>query len=123
MPATTKRPSPTNATSRLPEPTRDEIRVERVLHALSDPIRLRVVTELAAAATDLNCLAFELPVSKSTCTYHFRVLREAGVIHQYPQGTSRMNSLRSDDLRELFPGLLDSAIQGARDQWLRLTGS
>ena len=119
MPAATTPAAHRTAASPLPEPSPDEIRIERVLHALADPVRLRVVAELAAVDIALNCLAFDLPVSKSTCTHHFRVLREAGVIRQYTQGTSRMNRLRSDDLQELFPGLLDSVVQGARAQRAR----
>jgi DNA-binding transcriptional ArsR family regulator len=51
---------------------------------------------------------FDIPVSKSTATHHFNVLREAGVIQQYYVGTSRMNALRRDEMDEAFPGLLDA---------------
>jgi DNA-binding transcriptional ArsR family regulator len=49
-------------------------------------------------------------VSKSTCTHHFRVLREAGVISQRAEGTSRLNTLRREDLDARFPGLLDAIL-------------
>jgi DNA-binding transcriptional ArsR family regulator len=96
----------------LHHPDRDEIRLESVLSALSDPIRLRIVRELARGHDDMACIAFDLPVSKSTSTHHFRVLREAGVIRQYYEGTSRMSRLREDDLEARMPGLL-SAVLGA----------
>ncbi|MEV4560238.1 metalloregulator ArsR/SmtB family transcription factor [Kitasatospora sp. NPDC049285] len=100
---------------RLPEPATDELRLECVLHALADPSRLRIVAELAdAGGTELNCLAFEVPVTKSTLTHHFRVLREAGLIRQCRRGTSKMNSLRTADLATRFPGLLDSIVTAAR---------
>ena len=54
-----------------------------------------------------------MPVTKSTCTHHFRVLREAGVIQQRQQGTSRLNTLRRDDLEARFPGLLATILQSA----------
>ncbi|AXK37080.1 transcriptional regulator [Streptomyces armeniacus] len=95
---------------RLPHPTRLEIRLEGVLHALADPVRLQVVRELAARPDELACSFFELPVSKSTTTYHFRVLRESGVIRQTYHGTAKMNSLREDDLEALFPGLLGCVL-------------
>jgi DNA-binding transcriptional ArsR family regulator len=95
-------------------PDRDEIELEAVLHALSDPMRLRMVTELAAGG-ERACGSIHLPVSKSTCTHHFKVLREAGVISQRQEGTARLNSLRRDDLDARFPGLLDTVLRAASD--------
>jgi DNA-binding transcriptional ArsR family regulator len=60
----------------------------------------------------MRCGGFGLPITKSTATHHFRVLREAGVIEQCTDGTARLSSLRREDLDERFPGLLD-AILGA----------
>lgn len=84
-----------------------------VLSALSDPIRLRVVTELAQAAEARVCSSFVLPVTKATMTHHFRVLRQSGVICQEEQGTRRLNRLRRDELDERFPGLLAAVLRGA----------
>ncbi len=106
---TTARPAPSGRT--LPHPAREELRLEAVLHALADPIRLRIVRTLAAGRQDLACAAFELPVSKSTTTHHFRVLRESGVIRQHYEGTSCLSRLRRDDLDALFPGLLTAILQ------------
>ncbi|MER6982950.1 ArsR/SmtB family transcription factor [Streptomyces carpinensis] len=107
----------------LPHPAPEEIRLEGVLHALSDPLRLQIVRELAADADELSCSQFELPVSKSTTTHHFRVLREAGVIRQIYRGTAKMNGLRRDDLDDLFPGLLDSLLDAAARQAARHGGA
>jgi DNA-binding transcriptional ArsR family regulator len=115
-------PQPATAERSLEHPERKAIRLEAVLHALSDPMRLRVVRKLAGAMAELACSDVELPVSKSTSTHHFRVLREAGVISQCYQGTSKMNGLRRDDLDALFPGLLDSVLDGAARQDDRLAG-
>ena len=92
-------------------PETDQIRLEDVLSALSDPIRLRIVHDLSQGHDDMACIAFELPVSKSTSTHHFRVLRESGVIRQHYEGTSRMSRLRTDDLEERFPGLLSAVLR------------
>jgi len=97
----------------LAHPAREDIRLETVLHALSDPVRLRVVRELAAAEDELTCSWFDLPVTKSTSTHHFRVLRESGIVRQTYRGTAKMNGLRRDDLDELFPGLLDRVLEAA----------
>ena len=91
----------------LPHPPADELELAAVLHALSDPMRLRIVVGLATG-DHRPCGSFDLPVTKSTCTHHFKVLREAGVIRQRLEGTTRLNSLRRDDLEQRFPGLLDS---------------
>ncbi|MEU0005859.1 helix-turn-helix domain-containing protein [Streptomyces sp. NPDC006314] len=104
----------------LQHPEREEIRLEAVLHALSDPMRLRIVRELAAARAELSCSHFDLPVTKSTTTHHFRVLRDSGVIRQVYRGTAKMNALRRGDLDGLFPGLLDSLLAAADRQSLRL---
>ena len=94
-------------------PGRDELELTAILHALSDPVRLRIVAELAAADDERRCGSFDLPVTKSTCTHHFRVLREAGVISQRQEGATRLNSLRREDLEARFPGLLDSVLSAA----------
>ena len=96
----------------LHHPARDELRLADLLHALSDPQRLRIVATLAEGPTPRRCGSFDLHVTKSTLTHHFRVLREAGVIDQREEGTSRLNSLRREDLDARFPGLLDAVLAG-----------
>jgi DNA-binding transcriptional ArsR family regulator len=96
----------------IAHPPRDEIELAAVLHALSDPVRLRIVAALDRAE-ELPCGGFELPVTKSTCTHHFKVLREAGLIHQREEGTARLNTLRREDLDARFPGLLATVLAAA----------
>ena len=98
-------------TDSLPHPARSEIRIESVLQALADPIRLRFVRELAKRGCEgAPCGSIELPVTKSTRTHHLRILREAGVIRLRPEGTARISTLRRDDLDALYPGLLDGIL-------------
>jgi DNA-binding transcriptional ArsR family regulator len=99
------------ATDAPAHPEVSEIELAAVLHALSDPVRLRIVSALATRG-EQPCGAIELPVVKSTCTHHFRVLREAGVIRQRTEGTTKLNSLRRDELESRFPGLLDAVLSG-----------
>ena len=94
------------------ELTTEEVALEDVLHALSDPVRLRIVAAIADAG-ELTCGAVDVPVTKSTCTHHFRVLREASVITQRQVGTARLNSLNRADLDARFPGLLDTILRAA----------
>lgn len=90
-------------------PAEHEIVLGAVLSALADPLRRRVVTELAQApaGTARTCASFELPVSKATLTHHFRVLRESGLIRQVDRGNSRAATLRRDEIDRRLPGLLD----------------
>jgi DNA-binding transcriptional ArsR family regulator len=113
------------STRALEHPAREDIRLEGVLHALSDPMRLRVVRQLAgedAGVAGLSCSQIDLPVTKSTSTHHFRVLRESGVIQQNYRGTAKLNGLRRDDLEALFPGLLNSVLRAADAQSERIAG-
>jgi DNA-binding transcriptional ArsR family regulator len=94
-------------------PGLQDLELGSILHALSDPMRLRIVAVLAREG-ERACSSFDLPIVKSTCTHHFRVLRESGVIRQRIVGTSRLNSLRREELDLRFPGLLDAVLQAAR---------
>jgi len=91
-------------------PDRDEIELPALLHALSDPQRLTIVRELAVADGPRACGSFALDVAKSTRTHHFRVLREAGLIEQRREGTSKLSTLRRDDVEARFPGLIDAVL-------------
>jgi DNA-binding transcriptional ArsR family regulator len=100
----------------LLHPSATELELTQILHALSDPVRLEIVRKLAAdEGCERRCGELSLPVTKSTLTHHFRVLRESGVIEQVPQGTARINRLRREDLEARFPGLLDSVLRAADD--------
>lgn len=89
-------------------PEVDEMELGAVLAALSDPLRRSVVRELVRQDSDAErtCTSFGLPVSKSTRTHHFKVLREAGLVRQVDRGNMRGVVLRRDDLEGRFPGLL-----------------
>ncbi len=89
---------------------RDPIDLSAVLHALSDPQRRGIVAELAASDIPRPCGSFAPEITKSTRTHHFRVLREAGLVEQWKQGTSKMSRLRREEIDARFPGLLDSVL-------------
>jgi DNA-binding transcriptional ArsR family regulator len=96
-------------------PSRRELELSSVLHALSDPARLEIVRRLTEG-DEPSCGTFELGLSKATLSHHFRVLREAGVVRTRPEGRKRLLSLREDDLNARFPGLLEAIMSAKRSR-------
>lgn len=90
-------------------PEREQIRLENVLTALGNPLRLAVVRALALEG-ERACGSLLQAQTKSTMTHHWRVLRDSGVIWQRPSGRENLLSLRRDDLEARFPGLLHSLL-------------
>lgn len=103
-------PRPRTAPRSVEHPSVQEVSLQQLLEALTDPVRRGVVAQLATSGEDLSCGLFVMPVSRSTSTHHFNVLREAGVIRQYYVGTTKMNALRAAELEERFPGLLPALL-------------
>uniref|UniRef100_A0AAU2UZX5 ArsR family transcriptional regulator n=1 Tax=Streptomyces sp. NBC_00003 TaxID=2903608 RepID=A0AAU2UZX5_9ACTN len=99
----------------VPQPATEAIRMVEVLRALADPVRLEIVQRLAVTGEEsCNAIGSDLDVHQTTLSHHYRVLREAGVTWTTVQGRSRLVRLRRDDLDALFPGLLDSVLNGVR---------
>lgn len=96
----------------LVHPDAEQLEITSVLHALADPTRLTIIHTLVADP-EKPCGTFPVSVSPSTLSHHFRVLREAGVIHQRDEGARRYTSLRRDDLEQRYPGLIDLVLAGA----------
>jgi DNA-binding transcriptional ArsR family regulator len=96
----------------LLHPTSDELQLTSVMAALSDPVRVTIVRELALQG-EMACGTLELGVSNATRSHHFRVLREAGLTQTRPEGTHRYVSLRRECMDERFPGLLDAVLAAA----------
>lgn len=96
-------------------PTREQITLTSVLHALSDPARLSFVRCLASLGCEQPCGAIPATVAKSTMSHHLRVLREAGVVCVRTEGTQSLTSLRWEDLEAKFPGLLKTVLRAAEE--------
>lgn len=90
----------------------DDLDLGTVLRALADEHRRTVITELAADESDSErmCQSFDLPVTKQTRTYHFRTLRDAGLICDIDYGNKKGIRLRRADIDRRFPGLLDLLV-------------
>jgi DNA-binding transcriptional ArsR family regulator len=96
----------------LEEPAAEEMTLAAVLAALSDPMRVAILRDLATRG-ESSCGTFELGISKATRSHHFKVLREAGLTHTRAEGTHRFVSLRRDDVDARFPGLLGAVLTAA----------
>ncbi|MUZ65637.1 ArsR/SmtB family transcription factor [Agrobacterium vitis] len=93
-----------------PHPKCEDLDLARVLYALSDPLRLGIVRQLAVeGATPCGAICSNRP--KSSMSHHFRTLRDAGIIWTVVEGTVHLNNLRRDDLERRFPGLLQVILQ------------
>ncbi|MTE22323.1 helix-turn-helix domain-containing protein [Streptomyces sp. TRM43335] len=95
----------------LSHPPLEAVELGAVYAALADRHRRRVVVRLASEpGTEVACSTLDVPGSKSTRSYHWKVLREAGFILQRSTGTGMLLRLRPD-FEERFPGLLDSLLR------------
>ena len=99
----------------LVHPPPEVIRLEDVLYALGDPVRLAIVRKLADAG-ELSCAAAAGPgVPKSTTSHHFKTLRDAGLVVTRKDGVCYRNRLRRDEVEARFPGLLDAVLAAAAE--------
>jgi DNA-binding transcriptional ArsR family regulator len=101
-------------------PSPDDITVEGILHALSDPVRAQIFAQLVQAECSQTCSTFlevrERTVPKSTLSQHFKILREAGLIHSERRGVELKSTARCKDIEARFPGLLGSILRAHKAQ-------
>jgi DNA-binding transcriptional ArsR family regulator len=93
---------------KIQHPSAESLDLATIMRTLGDPSRLEIARMLADGRTRIcNDIAGEVGLPASTCSYHLKLLREAGVTHAKAEGTQRLISLRRDDLEARFPGLVD----------------
>jgi ArsR family transcriptional regulator, arsenate/arsenite/antimonite-responsive transcriptional repressor len=81
-----------------------------VFAALSEPIRVRMLQMMIQQGEDdLPCTALdeELPIAKSTISYHVQILRRAGLIGVRKAGRNYFYQLRLETSETFAPGFLD----------------
>jgi DNA-binding transcriptional ArsR family regulator len=104
----------------LMHPSADDVTVEGILHALSDPVRVHIFAEIARAKGAQTCSAFlelsDRTVPKSTLSQHFKALREAGLIASERHGVEMHNTSRCEEIDAKFPGLLPAIINAHKTQ-------
>jgi DNA-binding transcriptional ArsR family regulator len=91
-------------------PSPKDFALERVFHALSDPLRLEIVRHLSRV-TEATCGELDGGRPKSSVSHHFRILREAGLVQTRVAGTVHQNTLRRAELDTRFPGLMSAILK------------
>ncbi len=104
----------------LQHPPINNVTVEGILHALSDPVRAAIFSHIAGSDCSQNCSAFlevsEKTIPKSTLSQHFKALREAGLIRSERQGVEMQNTSRCAEIQKRFPGLIPAIVTAHRIQ-------
>ena len=112
-------------------PAIEEVTVEGILHALSDPVRVAIYADIVGSACSQTCSNFlqvnNKDIPKSTLSLHFKILREAGLIRGERQGVEMLNTSRCNEIEKRFPGLIRTIVsayqlQTARERRLRNGG-
>lgn len=107
----------------LLHPAIDDVPVEAILHALSDPVRVAIFVDIVGQDCTQKCSNFihlnDTPIPKSTLSQHFKILREAGLIRGERRGVEMHNVSRCAEVEQLYPGLLPTIVQAHNIQLAR----
>src|SRR5271167_1029873 len=95
-------------------PSIEDVTVEGVLHALSDPVRVAIYADIVGSGCSQSCSNFlqvnNKKIPKSTLSLHFKILREAGLIRGERRGVEMLNTSRCNEIDNRFPGLIRSIV-------------
>ena len=107
-------------------PSIEDVTVESILHALSDPLRVAIFKQIAGSSSTFNCSMLckvsDKPIPKSTMSQHFKALRDAGLIRGERRGVEMHNTTRCEEIEARFPGLISAILRAHKiqaDQRLR----
>src|SRR5580658_5238186 len=95
-------------------PSIEDVTVEAILHALSDPVRVAIFARIVGGECSHSCCEFlklsEKAIPKSTLSQHFKALREAGLIRGERRGVEMHNVSRCAEIEKRFPGLIKAIV-------------
>lgn len=104
----------------LYHPAVNDVSVEAILHAFSDPVRVQIYAEIERSECSQICSNFlrlgNRTLPKSTLSQHFRILREAGLIRSERKGVELHNTTRCAELKERFGGMIQAIIDAYSEQ-------
>ncbi|WP_447600380.1 ArsR/SmtB family transcription factor [Nitrospira sp. Nam80] len=81
--------------------SKDLEKAARVFHALSDATRLRILHRLQAGEQCVCDLTDEFQTGQSRLSFHLKVLKEAGLVNDRPEGRWMYYSVNAEALEEL----------------------
>lgn len=84
-----------------------DIPAAKSFHALSDPLRIKIIESLRKNEYCVADLCEHLNVSQSKLSFHLRVLKEAAIVRSRPQGRWTYYSLNLPQIVALEQHLAD----------------
>lgn len=95
-------------------PALEDVTVEGILYALSDPVRVAIYADIAGQNCTVSCSNFltvaDQAIPKSTLSQHFKILRENGLIRSERRGVEMLNATRCQEIEARFPGLIRAIL-------------
>lgn len=92
-------------------PSPKDLTLDGILYALADPERRKIVVKLAGCESMSCSKSSPQGMSPSTISFHYKTLRENGLIRSEKIGVEVINTLRKDEIDKKFPGLLDAVLK------------
>jgi ArsR family transcriptional regulator len=80
---------------------KDRAKTAELFHALADETRLDILDQLNDGERCVCELTDALQTGQSRLSFHLKVLKDAGLIHDRPEGRWIYYSLNSDSVEEL----------------------
>lgn len=107
----------------LYHPPVEDLTVEAILHALSDPVRFRILADIMASECPRTCSTYlqldDRTLPKSTLSQHFRILREAGLVRSERKGVEMHNTTRCQELKPRFGPMIAAILDAYRAQYVK----
>jgi DNA-binding transcriptional ArsR family regulator len=101
-------------------PSIEDVTVEGIMHALSDPVRVAIYADIVGSQCSQTCSELqkiaEKPIPRSTLSQHFKALREAGLVRGERVGVEMRNTSRCSDIEKRFPGLIPAIVKAHKIQ-------
>jgi DNA-binding transcriptional ArsR family regulator len=95
---------------------------DKALVALADPTRRLVFDRLRAGPQPVSALAAGLPVSRPAVSQHLKILKEAGLVSDQPDGARRLYRIDRSGLAEMRAWLdrfWDGALEAFQAEVIR----
>lgn len=98
-------------------PSQTETTYAEIFSALSEPIRIEIVS-MIASTDELACTVLDdtLPISKSTISYHIKILYHAGLISVRKDGRYYFYRLKREVFDQYVDGFLDRLATARRSR-------